>query len=53
MFVEEAPPAINTSHVKAESNKNGTGFVELMVSAQHFISNEKVDSWSSLRHITS
>ncbi|KAF3569196.1 hypothetical protein DY000_02017510 [Brassica cretica] len=26
----EAPPAINTSHVKAESNKNGTGFVELM-----------------------
>ena len=35
MFVEEAPPAINTSHVKAESNKKGTGFVELMGGLVH------------------
>nr|VDD12607.1 unnamed protein product [Brassica rapa] len=49
-IVEGAQRAINTSHFQAESNENGLGFVMLWVFTVHFISKEKVDSWSSLRN---
>ncbi|CAN6860655.1 unnamed protein product [Brassica oleracea] len=40
-FVQWAQRAIDTSHVEAESNENGIGFVKLMDVTVHFVSNGK------------